>query len=162
MKKLLIAVVIAAATMTGACSDKTAKTNCAEASLKTRIENCTNEDSLAIYLCMARDHARALVNEGKTDEARKYMDDLTPAFEKHRSSIKSQWKDALASIAKATDTTTDSIKAKSEAVKDAAAEKVDELKDAASEKFDKAKEGTKKAVNSAVENTQNALEKMKQ
>ncbi len=172
MKKIILAVAVVAAAMTAACSGESAKVQDNEKALKAKIENCTNSDSLAVYVDQARAYAQQLVNEGKVDEAKKYLDELTPAIEKQDPSLKEQWTAAVATIDKvstntadsvgsAVSNTADSLKSKAEDLKDAAADKAGELKDAASEKLNAAKEGTKNAVNNAVESTQNALENLK-
>lgn len=183
MKKIILAVAVVAAAMTAACAGESAKVQDNEKALKAKIENCTNSDSLAVYVDQARAYAQQLVNEGKVDEAKKYLDELTPAIEKQDPSLKEQWTAAVATIDKvstntadsvgsAVSNTADSLKSKAEDLKDAAAEKAGELKDAAadkagelkdaaSEKLNAAKEGTKNAVNNAVESTQNALENLK-
>ena len=76
MKKLLlsIAVVAALCAATASCGKSADST----ASMKSKIENCTNTDSLRAYVEQAKAYADKLVAEGKEDEARKYLAELEP------------------------------------------------------------------------------------
>lgn len=172
MKKILLAAAVIIAALTSACSGESASVRDNEKSLKAKIENCTNSDSLAVYMDQARAYAQTLVNEGKTEEAKKYLDDLTPAIEKQSPTLKEQWNAAVATITKVTTNAADTVAAKAVDAKDAAVETANDVKDAAAEKYEaakkatgetaeKVKEGAQKTVNEAVEGTQNALDKLK-
>lgn len=47
------------------------------------IERYGSQDSMRMYVDMARDHVRKLVSEGRVAEARVYLDEVMPAVDRH-------------------------------------------------------------------------------
>ena len=130
MKKLLlsIAVVAALCAATASCGKSADST----ASMKSKIENCTNTDSLRAYVEQAKAYADKLVAEGKVDEARKYLAELEPV-------VKSK-APALSGALSTVESTLDKVK-------ENASDKADEAKNSAAAAVDSAKS----AVGSAAE-----------
>ena len=76
MKKLILATVVAAgALLMASCTSKAEKS---EKDLAAKIENCTNTDSIKVYVDQAKAYAQKLVSEGKVDEAKKYLEQIEP------------------------------------------------------------------------------------
>lgn len=149
MKKILLPVALAAVLALGACSGKgTSAAGDSVADFKSKIENCTNTDSLQAYVGQAKDYIAKLVDEGKVDEAKKYLAEIEPvvkekapqfaaAFETVKSVVDKVPAGAQDSLDKAADAASaagDSIASAASDVKDAAAEKFDDIKDAVSNK----------------------------
>ena len=133
MKKLLlsIAVVAALCAATASCGKSADST----ASMKSKIENCTNTDSLRAYVEQAKAYADKLVAEGKVDEARKYLAELEPV-------VKSK-APALSGALSTVEST------------------LDKVKENASDKADEAKNSTAAAVDSAKSAVGSAAEAVK-
>ena len=149
MKKILLSAALVAALTLGSCSGSGSATGVDNASdFKTKIENCTNPDSLQSYVAEAKAYVQKLVDEGKLDQAKKYLDEIEPvvqqkapklagAFEAVKSlvdKVPAAGADALDKAKEAASVAGDSIASAAESVKDAAAEKYEDVKDAVSEK----------------------------
>ena len=78
MKKILLTCVALAALATVSCSHKESAADAAASTLTTKIQNCTNPDSMKAYVEEAKAYAARLVSEGKVDEARKYLEKVEP------------------------------------------------------------------------------------
>lgn len=129
MKHLFFAAVAAVTITLSACSsaDKAAKEESND--FKAKIENCTNPDSIAVYVKQAQEYADKLVKEGKIDEAKKYLADIQPVVEKKAPALVSTFdavKAAVDKIPAAADSLKNDAAAKAEAAKDAAKAKADE------------------------------------
>lgn len=171
MKKILLAVAIVAAASMAACGGKESATVKAdESALQTKIENCTNPDSLKVYVDQAKAYAQKLVQEGKVDEAKKYLDQITPVVKDKAPALVSTLETvkstldklpgAAADSAKATcDACADSVKAKGEALKDAAVDKANDAVNSAKEAGSKAVDATKKAASDAADKASDAINK---
>ncbi|MCM1254641.1 MAG: hypothetical protein NC221_00780 [Duncaniella sp.] len=136
MKKLILGVAVLAAMLTASCGSTEKKAEDEGATIKSRIENCTDPDSMKIYVRQAQEYADKLVKEGKDDAANAFMDEVVPAV---------QAKDPVAAASFA------ELKAK-EAVDSLAAvakDKVQEVSDSVSSKVDQAKGAAKDAAVSA-------------
>ena len=178
MKKLIFTVAVLAAMVTVACStEKRAEDE--GAALKAKIENCTNPDSMKIYVKQAQEYADKLVKEGKDDAANAFMDEVVPAVQAKdpvaaASSAELQAKEAVDSLAAAAkdkaQEVSDSVSAKvsdaKDAVKDAAAAAKDKTAEAAGAVKDKAanaaaaaKEKTANAVKEGADKLKDAISK---
>lgn len=165
MKKLIFVALGAALLSLGACSTSAEKAEKNEKDLSAKIENCTNPDSLKVYVEQAKDYAQKLISEGKLDEAKKYLDQIEPVVKEKAPSLAgvfSTIKGAVVQIPAAAGNAADSIKAKAAAagdsIKSAAAAKVDDAKSAVKEAADKQKE---KAADEAGKAIDNAADKLK-
>ena len=152
MKKILLPAAIAAVIIFGSCSGNS--TSKQESDLKTKIENCTNTDSIAAYVNDAKAYVQKLVDEGKVDEAKKYLAEIEPvvqkkapklagAFEAVKSvvdKVPSAASDAVDKVKDAASAAGDSISSAAQTAKDAAADKYNDVKDAVGEKATEVKE----------------------
>lgn len=173
MKKILLAVAVVAAMSVAACGGKEAKAADAEESaLATKIENCTNPDSLSVYVDQAKAYAQKLVQEGKVDEAKKYLDKITPVVQEKAPALVSTLETVKSAIDKLPGAVADSTKAAAEAAVDSvkgsvsdaadaakakAGEAVQSAADAGSAAVDKAKENAGKAVSDAASKANDAI-----
>lgn len=156
MKAILLAAAAVAALAFGSCSkaDKEAKAESND--FKTKIENCTNPDSIATYVQQAEAYARKLVDEGKVEEAKKYLADIQPIVEKKAP--------ALAGVFETVKTAVDKFPAKADSVasasvesaKEATANAVDSVKNAAAAKANDAVEAAKYKAADAADKASNA------
>ncbi|MDE5687990.1 MAG: hypothetical protein K2I18_05100 [Paramuribaculum sp.] len=161
MKTLFISAVAALALFT-ACTG-TEKTDKAESTLATKIENCTNTDSLKAYVDEAKAYIVKLQSEGKVDEAKKFLEKIQPVVKDKAPALAG----TFAAIGTTLDKVTDKAEAKADSAKAAVADSIDskinDAKSAVSDVADKAKEvgsntaeKVKDAVGNAVDNTKEA------
>lgn len=156
--------------------------------LKTKIENCTDPDSLKIYVEQAHEYAAKLEAEGKGAEAEGYLDELLPVVQQKDSAAASYFqqlkskaveevneakeaakeaKDSVASAGKhAVEAGKDAVNAGKDAVKGAAESAEKKVSDAAAEAkqkgteaVDAAKQKGSEAVNSAKQKGADAVQK---
>lgn len=176
MKKILLFVAVAASLSFAACSSADKAANESADSFKSKIENCTNPDSLKIYVEQAKEYAQKLVSEGKIDEAKKYLNDIQPTVEKYApslagtlSTVKNLVDKVPGAAENATDAATDSLKsAASDAVNaagdavnaagDAVSAKANEVKDAAADKANEVKQNVKDGVDNAKQKGADAIQ----
>lgn len=130
MKKLLLSIAVAAALCASAVSCGGSAAD-ATSSMKAKIENCTNTDSLKAYVDEARAYAEKLVKEGKIDEAKKYLEAIEPAVKAKAP--------ALAGVLGTAETALDKAK-------DVAGDKAEEAREDAGEAVDSARAAVGSAV----------------
>ena len=82
MKKLVLIGTLAAVLAAGSvsCSKKDSTTDVSV--LTSKIENCTNTDSLRVYVGQAKAYAQKLVKEGKVEEAKEYLAKIEPVVKR--------------------------------------------------------------------------------
>lgn len=153
MKKIIFAVAVVLAAVSVGCSGNSAAVQENERDLKVKIENCTNQDSLNVYIEQAQKYAKALADSGKTKEARRYMEELTPVVEKKAPEMKSKWAAAVENVKDFTMSTADSVAAKSTEVLDSVKAKGADAADAVADRADKVIDGTKDVAGKAVDGT---------
>lgn len=161
MKKLFLSIAIVGAALLGSCSaEKKAEDKGAD--LKAKIENCTNSDSLKVYVQQAKDYADQLIKEGKDEAASAFLDEVTPAVKAKDPlaagafiglDLKAKADSAIDAGKEAAKNLADSVSSKAGEVKDAVGEKAGQVKDAVSDKAKEVKDATKSAVESAKEKT---------
>ncbi len=149
MKKILLSAAFVAALTLGSCSGSGSAAGVENASdFKSKVENCTNPDSLKAYVTEAQAYVQKLVNEGKIDEAKKYLDQIEPVVKEKApkfaglletvksvvDKVPSAGSDALDKAKDAAAVAGDSLSSAAESVKEAAAGKIEDLKDAAADK----------------------------
>lgn len=168
MKKFVLSAALVAVVMMSSCSTSEKKAEDEGAAIKARIENCTDPDSLKIYVQQARDYADKLVKDGDDSAAKAYLDEVAPAVEAKDPSATSVFTKLGEKADSMVNLATDSIKSKTEAakesVKDAAeagkekaSEAVDNAKEKAADVADKAKEKTADAVQAGADKLKEAL-----
>lgn len=151
MKKILLPAALVAALTLGSCAGGGSAAGVDNASdFKTKIENCTNTDSIQSYVAEAKAYVQKLVDEGKVDEAKKYLEQIEPvvqqkapklagAFEAVKSFIDKVPSAGVDAIDKAKDAASvagDSISSAADniKIKDAVSDKVSDVKDAVADK----------------------------
>ena len=162
MKKLLlsIAVVAALCAATASCGKSADST----ASMKSKIENCTNTDSLRAYVEQAKAYADKLVAEGKVDEARKYLAELEPVVKSKAPALSG----ALSTVESTLDKVKENASDKADEAKNSTAAAVDSAKSAvgsAAEAADVAsavKEKTQDVKEGAADAAQKGADKVKE
>lgn len=155
MKKIYLTVALVATMVFASCSS-TQKAKDEGADLKSKIESCTNPDSLKVYVDQAKAYATKLVSEGKDKEAEAYLNEIAPvvaAKDPSATSVFNKIESAADSVAgdanDAMKAAGDSVAAAANAVGDAVSDKVDAAKAAASQAADDAKAKAADAVDNA-------------
>lgn len=177
MKKVILPVALFAMLAMGACSTSTKTATDEGDALKAKIENCTDPDSLKIYVKQAQDYAQTLIDKGDAQAAQAYLDAVDPAVkakdpslstklgdlvEDADSTVRADAKAAVDSAKTAVANAADSVKAvaadKVQAAKDAVADKANDVKDAAAAKAAEAKEAAENAADNAKAKAADALQ----
>lgn len=162
MKKLILSVAVLAALASVSCSsEKRAEDKGAE--LKAKIENCTNPDSMKIYVQQAQEYADKLVKEGKDDAANAFMQEVVPVVQSKDPAAAASFAELRAK--EAVDSLADAAKDKAKEVSDSVSAKVgdakDAVKDAASAAKDKATDVASAAKEKAADAVQQGADKLK-
>ncbi|MBD5265880.1 MAG: hypothetical protein HDS44_02820 [Bacteroides sp.] len=169
MKKLILSIAVVGAAMLVACSAEK-KAEDKGAALKAKIENCSDPDSLKIYIDEAKDYADQLVKEGKDAAATDFLNEVTPAVKAKDPAaalrftglkLEAQADSALEAAKESAKNLADSTKAAVESAKDAAADKIKDAKDAAAEKVNSAKDAASEKVGEAKDAAKNAVDAAK-
>ena len=152
MKKLLlsIAVVAALCAATASCGKSADST----ASMKSKIENCTNTDSLRAYVEQAKAYADKLVAEGKVDEARKYIAELEPVVKSKAPALSG----ALSTVESTLDKVKENASDKADEAKNSAAAAVDSAKSAVGSAAEAVKDKAADVASAVKEKTQDVKE----
>lgn len=130
MKKVLLSVAVVTAAMFASCTGSADKAGHSTSDFKTKIENCTNPDSLTVYVNEAKAYAQKLVAEGKIDEAKKYMAQIEPVVKEKAPALAG----AFSTVKDALDKVPGAVTGKTEEVKDAMSDKATEVGNAISDK----------------------------
>ena len=162
MKKLLLSIALVGVAVMVSCStEKKAEDKGAE--LKAKIENCTNPDSLKVYVEQAKDYAEKLIKDGKDDAAQAFLNEVTPAVKD---------KDPMAAVAftgldleakadSAFEAAKESAKNLADSTSKAVSDKVDAASKAASDAKDKASDAVDAAKAKAADAAQAGADKVK-
>ena len=152
MKKLLlsIAVVAALCAATASCGKSADST----ASMKSKIENCTNTDSLRAYVEQAKAYADKLVAEGKVDEARKYLAELEPVVKSKAPALSG----ALSTVESTLDKVKENASDKADEAKNSPAAAVDSAKSAVGSAAEAVKDKAADVASAVKEKTQDVKE----
>ncbi len=170
MKKILLAVALITAASAVSCSKATNESKENGDCLKSKIENCTDSDSLQMYVTQVKNHADSLAAAGKHEDAMKYLDEMETAITKADPSLKEQlaatWesikstsKAATDSVGTAVNEAVDSLGNKADEAKDKIVEKAGEAKDKVAEKAEEAKDKAGKALDKGKDAVKNAADK---
>ena len=166
MKALFLSAAVAALATFAACSssEKAEKT---ESSLASKIENCTNTDSLKAYVEDAKAYVAKLQSEGKLDEAKAFLEKIQPVVQQKAPALAGAFTAVQTSLDKisgvaaeqadsAKQAVADSVAYKVENAKDAIGDAAQNAKDAVSEKATEVVDKSKEAVSNAAEKTKEA------
>lgn len=140
MKKLVLAIAVGSVLAIGgtSCSSKTETVDASV--LTSKIENCTNTDSLQLYVAQAKQYAEQLVKDGKAQQAKDFLDRIEPVVKEKSPAMASTLTAASGIIDKAVDAVKKGTDTASDAVKDAAEATGDKIEDVAEATGDKATE----------------------
>lgn len=166
MKKLILSFAVLATLVATSCGTSPKKAEDEGAAIKAKIENCTNSDSLKIYVQQAKDYAAKLVKDGDDSAAKAYLNEVAPAVQAKDpsasdifSGLKAEADSALTTAKNAVDSaaskTGDAVKGAVDATKDKAAEVGSAVSDKASDVKQKAAD----AVQSGADKVKEALGK---
>ena len=173
MKKFFLSAVIFSALVMTSCGGSQKTADMAD-DLSMKIENCTDPDSLKIYVKQAQDYARKLISEGKTTEAREYLDKIAPVIEDKDPSVKEAFSNLMSAtgtvikektedVTEAVDSTADAVAGKAAEVfdktKNTVVDKAKDAKDAMVDKAKDVKDSGAKAVDNAKSKTADLLQK---
>lgn len=159
MKKLFLSVaLVAAAMMVGCSAEKKAEDK--GAALKAKIENCSDPDSLKIYVQEAKDYADKLVREGKDSAAEAFLGDVTPAVRAKgpTAALSLTAIDLKAKADSAFEATKESAKEMADSTSKAVSDKVNDAKDAVGKAAEQTKEKAAAAAESAKEKVSDAAQ----
>lgn len=171
MKKLILGVAVLATMLTVSCASTEKKAEDEGANLKAKIENCTDPDSMKVYVRQAQEYADKLVKEGKDDAANAFMNEVVPAVQakdpvaaasfaelKAKEAVDSLAAAAKEKAAEVSDSVSSKVEHAKDAVKDAAESAKDKTVDAVSAAKDAAVQKTTEAAAAAKEKTANAVQ----
>lgn len=161
MKKLVLSIAVVAAMMSMASCSGTKKAEDKGAQLKAKIENCTNPDSLKVYVKQAQDYANKLIDEGKTSEAEAYLDEVAPAIKAKDPSAENWFSKAAAGVDSVASDVADATKAAADSVAGKVSDAKDAVSDAAANAADKTKAAVSDAASKAKDAASNAADKVK-
>lgn len=176
MKKLFLSMAVALMTagVLTSCGSKavTEATDEGEA-LKVKIENCTDPDSLKMYVEQAQEYAQKLEAEGKGEEAEAYLTTLLPTlqekdpsvasyFEELKAKAKEEVKDAKEGVDSLANSAVEGVKETGENIKEAGENAVNAAKEAGANAVNAAKEKGSEVVDAAKNAGTNAVDKGKE
>ncbi|MCM1068152.1 MAG: hypothetical protein NC418_11325 [Muribaculaceae bacterium] len=171
MKKLVLIGALVAVLAIGSVSCSKNDGAKEASAITSKIENCTNPDSLRVYVDQAKAYAQKLVKEGKVEQAKEYLAKIEPVVKEKAPALAG----TLASVETALDKVGDVVGDKVDDAKDAAsaaadslgsaassasdavAAKADEVKDAAAEKVQQAKDATADAAQKGADKVKELL-----
>lgn len=155
MKKLFMIAAVAATVLLGACSKKADSSEESGNALKSKIENCTNPDSLKVYVNDIQAYAQKLVNEGKVAEAKQYLDQVLPIVKEKAPQLASTLEAISATVEKIPGQAVDGLKEAAGNAVDTVGARVDAAKEAVTNKATEAVEDAKEAAGNVVNNVKN-------
>lgn len=171
MKKLVLIGALAAVLAIGSvsCSKKDGASD--PSAITSKIENCTNTDSLKVYVDQAKAYAQKLVKEGKVDQAKEYLAKIEPVVKEKAPALAGTLATVETALDKVGDAVgdkvddakdaasaaADSLGSAAESARDAVAEKAGEVKDAAAEKIQQAKDATADAAQKGADKVKDLL-----
>jgi PBP1b-binding outer membrane lipoprotein LpoB len=153
MKKIIVSIVALAAMTVVSCSNKEAATEAESAdSFKAKIENCTNPDSLSIYVEEAKAYAEKLVADGKLDEAKQFIATIEPTVKQYAPGLAGVLESATAAV----DQLNSAVGSAADSIKSDAANAVDEAKAAVDAKAQEAVDAASAAVDAKAQEAKDA------
>ena len=152
MKKLILSfAVLAAMAAATSCASSEKKAEDEGAAIKAKIENCSDPDSLRIYVKQAQDYADKLVKSGDEKAAEAYLSEVAPVVQAKYSSaaglfdrLKAEADSTLDTAVDATKTAADSVASKD--VKDKTVDVAKDVKDKTVDVANDAKDKVKGAL----------------
>ena len=164
MKKLFLSMAVALMTAGAltSCGSKAATEGADEGeALKMKIENCSDPDSLRIYVEQAQEYAQKLETEGKGVEAEAYINTLMPTVQKKDPSVASYFQELKAKAKEEVKEVKDGVDSVANSAVEGAKEVGENVKEAGENAVNTAKEAGANAVNSAKEKGAEAVDAAK-
>ncbi len=165
MKKVFITFAVAAMAIgsLSSCGSKAAREGSDEGeALKAKIENCTNSDSLKMYVDQARAYAEKLESEGKAVEAEAYLNKIVPVVKEKDPSVASYFEDLKSKAKEEVAETKEKADSLMNDAKDKGAAAVDSVKSAGKNAVEGVKKAGSDAVDAAKEKGAAAVQKGKE
>ena len=123
MKKLVLIGALAAVLAVGSVSCSKKDSAADVSALTSKIENCTNTDSLRVYVGQAKAYAQKLVKEGKVDEAKEYLAKIEPVVKEKAPALAG----TLSTVETALDKVGNAVGDKTQEAKDAVSDAADSI-----------------------------------
>ena len=164
MKKLFLTMAVAAMTagVLTSCGSKAATAADEGEALKAKIENCSNPDSLKVYVEQAKEYAKKLEAEGKGQDAEAYLDEIIPAVKAKDASVASYFEELKDKAADEVNNVKEGVDSVATSAVDAAKEAGENVKEAGENAVNSAKEAAANAVDAAKEKVANAADAAKE
>ncbi len=165
MKKVFMTLAIAAMAISSltSCGTKAEREGSAEGeALKAKIENCTNPDSLKMYVEEAQAYAQKLEAEGKGEEAEAYLKKIVPVVKEKDPSVATYFEELKSKAADEVAEAKEKVDSVAGDVKDKGAAAVDSVKNAGKNAVEGVKKAGSDAVNAAKDKGAAAVEKGKE
>lgn len=170
MKKFILSMALFATLGLVSCQPGTKQAEDEGAAIKAKIENCSDPDSLKIYVKQAKDYADKLVREGDDLAAQAYLDEVTPViqakdptaaeiFEKLKNDADNIIEEGKGATDSIMGTAKEQINESVEGAKDAVKGAVDAGKEKLNEGASKASDAAQKAVDEGKQNASDAIQK---
>lgn len=159
MKKLFLSVAVLAAIAAASCGTSEKKALDEGAAIKARIENCSDPDSLNIYVKQAQDYAESLKAKGDDAAAQAYIEEVAPVIEAKDPSSAGVFEKFGEKADKVVSTVGDSVASKASAATEATKEAIETAKEKTGQVVDAAKEKTADAIQGAADATKGVLGK---
>lgn len=159
MKKILFVAALMAAVVMGSCSKTEREAKAEDNDFKAKIENCTNPDSLSVYVEQAKAYAQKLVKEGKIDEAKEYMSRLEPVIKEKAPSLVTAFESVKGLVDKVPGAVSEAADSLGQAAKDSVSNAADGVRQAVADKVSDAKDAAKTAGENAVDKASDKVEK---
>lgn len=164
MKKLFLSMAVALMTAGAltSCGSNSAKEGADEGeALKAKIENCSDPDSLRMYVEQAQEYAQKLEAEGKGTEAEAYLNALIPTVQAKDPSVGAFFEELKAKAAAEVNAAKDGVDSLTNSAVENAKEAGENVKEAGENAVNAAKEAGVNAVNSAKEKGAEAVDAAK-
>ena len=159
MKKILFVAALMAAVVMSSCSKTEREAKAEDNDFKAKIENCTNPDSLTVYVEQAKAYAQKLVKEGKIDEAKQYMSRLEPVIREKAPSLVAAFESVKGLAEKVPGAVAESADSLAGAAKDSVSNVADDVRQAVSDKVSDVKDAAKTAGEEAAGKASDKVEK---
>ncbi len=165
MKKVFMTLAIAAMAIGSltSCGSKAAREGSDEGeALKAKIENCTNPDSLKMYVEQAQEYASKLEAEGKGVEAEAYLNKIAPVVKEKDPSVASYFEELKTKAKEEVTEAKEKADSVASDVADKGAAAVDSVKNAGKNAVEATKKAGAAAVDGAKDKGAAAVEKGKE
>lgn len=155
MKKLFMIAALGATVLLGSCSKNAEGNEQSGNALKSKIENCTNPDSMKVYVNDIQAYAQKLVDEGKVAEAKEYLEKVMPIVKEKAPQLAATLEGVMATVEKIPGAAVDGLKDAAGNAVDSIGARVDAAKETVTNTATEVVENAKEAAGEAVNNVKN-------